>query len=86
MTLQSRVPSPRTWAVCDMVVKVVSPIVTSCVLNQSHGHWLFGDAVQFVITKAHEFCDDIVNLIVPNSMGDPKASIFDAKLENSQFT
>jgi hypothetical protein len=69
-----------------MVVKVVSPIVTSCVLNQSRGHWLFGDALQFGITKAHEFHDDIVNLVVLNSMGDPKASVFDAKLQNSQFT
>jgi hypothetical protein len=69
-----------------MVVKIVSPIVISCILNQSRKHWLFGDAPQFVITKAHEFCDDIVNLVVLNNMGDPKASTFDAKLENSWFT
>jgi hypothetical protein len=69
-----------------MVFKVVSPIVISCVLNQSHGHWLLRDALQFGITKAHEFHDDIINLVVPNSMGDPEASVFDAKLQNSQFT
>jgi len=61
----------------------VSPIVTSCVSNQSCGHWFFEDALQFVITKAHEFHDDIVNLVVPNNMGDLEASVFDAKLENS---
>ncbi len=52
--------------------------MTSCVLNQSCKHWLFGDALQFVITKAHEFHDDIDNLVVPNIMGDPEASVFDA--------
>jgi hypothetical protein len=51
-----------------MVMKVLSPIVTGCVLNQSYGHWLFEAALQFVITKAHEFCDDVVNLVVPDSM------------------
>ncbi len=64
----------------------MSPIVISCVLNQSHEHWLFGDAPQFVITKAHEFCDHIVNLVVPNFMGDPEANALNKKLENSWST
>lgn len=81
MALQSCVPSPRTWAVCDMVVKVLSPIVIGCVLNQNRRHWLFRDALQFVITRAHEFHDDVANLVVPNNMGDLEANVFDAKLE-----
>jgi len=63
-----------------MVMKVLSPIVISCVLNQNCEHWLLMDALQFVITRAHEFHDDIANLVVPNSMGDPEANVFDAKL------
>lgn len=67
MALQSRVPSPKTWAICDVVVKILSLIMTSYVLNQSCGHYLLGDALQFILTKACEFHDD-VNLVVPNNM------------------
>jgi hypothetical protein len=63
-----------------MVVKVLSLIVIGCVLNQSCGHWLLKDALQFVITKAHEFRDDVVNLVVLDNMGDLEANVFDAKL------
>ncbi len=38
MTLQSCMPSPKAWAICDVVVKVLSPIVISYVLNQSCEH------------------------------------------------
>jgi len=80
VALQSCVPSPRTWVVCDMVVKVLSLIVTGCVLNQNCEHWLLMDALQFVIIRAHGFHDDIANLVVPDSMGDLEANVFDAKL------
>jgi len=33
MVLQSHIPSPRTWVVCEVIVKGLNPIVTSCVLN-----------------------------------------------------
>jgi hypothetical protein len=32
------------------VVQVLSPIVSDCVLNQSHEHWLLLDALQFIIS------------------------------------
>jgi hypothetical protein len=35
MVLQSCIPSPRTWVVHEAFVKVLSPIMTGCVLNQS---------------------------------------------------
>jgi hypothetical protein len=35
MTLQSHVPSPRIWDVCEVVVKVLSLIVNGYVLDQS---------------------------------------------------
>jgi hypothetical protein len=49
MTLQSHVPSPRIWVVCEVVVNILSPIVNGCILNQSQGHWLLLNALQFVI-------------------------------------
>jgi len=63
-----------------MVVKVLSLIVTSFDLNQNCKHWLFKDALQFIITKACEFHDDIVNLVVLNNMGYLETNVFDAKL------
>jgi hypothetical protein len=54
--------------------------VTTYDLNQNCRHWLFKDALQFIITKACEFHDDIVNLVVPKNMGDLEANVFDAKL------
>ncbi len=47
------------------------------VLNKSHGHWLFGVVLHFIITKTCEFHDEVV----PKSMGDPKVNAFDTKLE-----
>jgi hypothetical protein len=36
--------------------------------------------LQFIITKACEFYDDVVNLVVSDSMGHPKVNVFDAKV------
>jgi hypothetical protein len=52
--------------------------VTTCDFNQNCKHWLFKDALKFIITKACEFHDDI-NLVVPNNMGDLEPNVFDAK-------
>jgi hypothetical protein len=40
MALQSCVLSPRIQVVCEAMVKFLSLIVNSCVLNQNQGHWL----------------------------------------------
>jgi len=54
--------------------------VNTCDLNQNYKHWPLKDALQFIITKACEFRDDVVNLVVPNNMGDLEANVFDVKL------
>ncbi len=59
--------SPRTWAVCEMVVNLLSAIMIGLVLNQSHRHWLLGDVLQFVISKTCEVCDELANVVVPNN-------------------
>jgi hypothetical protein len=38
VALQSLVPSPKSWVVCEYTITFSSPIVTSCVLNQTHKH------------------------------------------------
>jgi hypothetical protein len=34
----SRMPAPLTWQISQTIVDCLSPIVSACVLNQSHGH------------------------------------------------
>ncbi len=50
MVLQSHVPSQKTWVVCEVVVKVLSPIVSSSVLNYNPEHYLFAKALEFIIS------------------------------------
>jgi hypothetical protein len=46
-TLYSCLPSPRTWVVWETIVKLLSPIMISYVLNQNHGHWLLGKCLAY---------------------------------------
>jgi len=80
MALQSCIPSLRNWVVCEVVVKMLSLIVISYVLNQSCKHWLLGDALQFIITKTCEVHDEVVHVVNLDGMGDPKANAFDVEL------
>jgi hypothetical protein len=36
---------PITWFICQTIVDCLNPVVSSCVLNQSIGHWLLLDAL-----------------------------------------
>jgi hypothetical protein len=38
MRVIGRVPPPLTWHISQIVVDCLSPIVSTCVFNQSHGH------------------------------------------------
>ncbi len=53
-------------------------------LNQNYKHWFLKDMLQFVITKTHEICDELGNLVVPDNLVDLETNVFDAKLE--EFT
>lgn len=82
MALQSCVSSPSISVVCEVVMKVLRPIMTICNLNYSHGHCLLNNTLQFVITKTREVHDEIVNVVVPNNVGDEEAKAFDVELTN----
>ncbi len=41
---------------------------------------MLNNTLQFVITKTCEVHDEIVNVVVPNNVGDEKAKAFDIKL------
>ncbi len=68
-------PCPRTWAICEAIMKVLSQFVSSCVFNQSHGHWLLANALQFVISIVGTFEESwplglfrTVSKPIPNSL------------------
>jgi len=47
IALQQKVPKAQVWA----IVKVVtSTCGNTCVINQSHGHWLLSNALTITIT------------------------------------
>jgi hypothetical protein len=48
----SRVPPPLTWHISQIIVDVLSSVVSACVLNQSHGNWLLFDALNVKITMS----------------------------------
>ncbi len=50
MVLQHRVLKAQVWAVAKVVTFALNLIVSTCVLNQSKGHWLSLDALPIIIT------------------------------------
>jgi hypothetical protein len=55
-----------------LVVKTLSSFVSTCVLNPSHGHWLFHDVLYFTIfinLKFHNFFGNH-SIIVEGSLED----------------
>jgi hypothetical protein len=60
----SRVPPPLTWHISQIVVDCLLPIVSTCVINQAHGHWLLSDALHFVISMSLKLKKE--NQIIPS--------------------
>jgi hypothetical protein len=58
MKVIGRVPSPLTWHVFQIIIDVLSLVVSACVLNQSHGHWLLSDALNVTIFMRLKFKEE----------------------------
>jgi hypothetical protein len=41
-----------TWHICQIVVNVLSLVVSAYVLNQYRGYWLLSDAFHFAISMS----------------------------------
>ncbi len=52
MRMTTKVPPPLTWHICQIVVDCFSLVVTTCVLNQSKGHWLLSNAFHSTISMS----------------------------------
>jgi hypothetical protein len=52
MRMTTRVPTPLTLHICQIVDDYFSLVVTNCILNQSRGHWLLSDAFHSTISMS----------------------------------
>ncbi len=52
MMITIKIPPLLTWQICQIVVDYLFLVVTTCVLNQSRGHWLLSDAFHFAISMS----------------------------------
>jgi hypothetical protein len=57
--MSARVPPLLTWHICRIIIDFFGPIVSTCILNQSMGHWLLSDAFNFSISMSLKFKDVI---------------------------
>ncbi len=52
MGVINRMPPPLTWQISHIIVHCLSPIVSTCLFNQTLGHWLLNDALHFTISMS----------------------------------
>jgi hypothetical protein len=45
LALLSRITTSQVWAIVEIIVSTLNPIISSCVLNQHHGYRLLNDAL-----------------------------------------
>jgi len=57
-------PPPLTWHISQIIVDCLLPIVSTCVINQSHGHWLLSDALYSIISMSLKLKEE--NKIIPS--------------------
>jgi hypothetical protein len=50
LALLSRITTSQVWAIVEIIVSILNPIISSCVLNRHHGYWLLNDALANAIT------------------------------------
>ncbi len=61
-------------------------IVITCVLNQSNGHWLLSDALNFTITMSLKLKKEVgINLTLDSLMDDDPNVVFELLLFASNF-
>jgi hypothetical protein len=51
MKMIAKVPPPLTWHIYQFIIDSFGFVVSTSILNQSRGHWLLNDALNFI----HEY-------------------------------
>jgi hypothetical protein len=75
--VNGRVPPLRTWQISQIIVDCLSPIVSTCILNQSHGHWLLSDVLHFVISMSLKLKDGNKIILSFESLMEDNSIIYD---------
>jgi hypothetical protein len=57
--MNARVPPLLTWHIFYIIVNSFGPIVSTCISNQSMGHWLLFDALNSTISMSLKFKNEI---------------------------
>ncbi len=58
MSIIGYVPPPLTWHIFQIIVNVLSLVISDYVLNQSRGHWLLSDALNAIIIMNLKFKEE----------------------------
>jgi len=69
MEMTPKVPPLLTWHISQIIVNYILTIIT-CVLNQSHGHWLLSDVLQYAIVMNLKLKKLEIPLALDNMMND----------------
>ncbi len=60
-----------TWHISKTIIDYLFLIVITCVLNQSNGHWLLSDVLNFIITMSLKLKEEVrINLALDSLMDD----------------
>jgi hypothetical protein len=51
------------WDIAKAITSCLNPMATSCVMNQSHVHWLLSNALIITITLIVKFQAQIVEMV-----------------------
>jgi len=77
MRMSVLVPPPLAWHICCIVVDSLGPIVSTCIFNQSKGHWLLNDALNSAISMSLKFKDEIDFATFDNLMVEDRNVVYE---------
>jgi hypothetical protein len=58
------------WAIVEVVTFALNPIVSTCVLNQSRGHWLLSNTLTITITLNMNMEVELLEMSSPSKLFD----------------
>ncbi len=59
------------WVVVEVVTSTLNPIISTCVLNQSKGHWLLSNTLTIAITLTMNMEVELLEMASPFEFFDP---------------
>jgi hypothetical protein len=66
--MNARVPPPLTWRIFHIIVDFLGHVASTCILNQSRGHWLLNDALNSIISMSLKLKNEIDYVSFDNLM------------------